>query len=184
MNKKVQWIVRTGVLLAVLIALQALMKPLGQLVTGSCVNAVLALSVTLCGIGCGSVVALFSPLLAFLLGIAPSVITVPVIMLGNLTFVLVLNLADWRRPGLTFSRVLALPFAAAGKFGMLYLLVNQVVCGVLADGLLAKGLLKAPMLKALPVTFGLTQLITALIGGAIGIILFIPLRKAIRLPRQ
>ena len=67
---------------------------------------------------------------------------------------------------------------------MLYLLINQVVCGVLADGLLAKGLLKAPMLKALPVTFGLTQLITALIGGAIGIILFIPLRKAIRLPRQ
>ena len=55
MNKKVQWIVRTGVLLAVLIALQALTKPLGQLVTGSCVNAVLALSVTLCGIGCGSV---------------------------------------------------------------------------------------------------------------------------------
>ena len=69
MNKRVRWIARTGVLLAVLIALQAATKPLGQLVTGSCVNAVLTLSVTLCGIGCGAVVALVSPLLAFLLGI-------------------------------------------------------------------------------------------------------------------
>ena len=40
------------------------------------------------------------------------------------------------------------------------------------------------MLQALPVTFGITQLITALIGGAVGIALFIPLRKAIRPDRQ
>ncbi len=184
MNKRVRWIARTGVLLAVLIALQAATKPLGQLVTGSCVNAVLTLSVTLCGIGCGAVVALVSPLLAFLLGIAPSVVTVPAIMLGNLTFVLVLNLADWRRPGLTVPRVIMWPLAAAAKFGMLYLVVSKVICGVLTDQLMAAGVLKAPMLQALPVTFGITQLITALIGGAVGIALFIPLRKAIRPDRQ
>lgn len=184
MNKRVLWIARTGVLLAVLIALQALTKPLGQLVTGSCVNAVLTLSVTLCGIGCGAVVALVSPVLAFLLGIAPNLVTVPAIMVGNLVFVLVLNLADWRRPGLTVPRVVMWPLAAAAKFGVLYLAVSQLICGVLADGLMASGVLKAPMLNALPVTFGVPQLVTALIGGAVGIALFIPLRKAVRPQRQ
>lgn len=183
MNKHVRWIARTGVLLALLIALQAATKPFGQLVTGSCVNAVLTLSVTLCGIGCGAVVALVSPLAAFLLGIAQNVVTVPAIMLGNLTFVLVLNLVDWRRPGLTAPRVVICPIAAAAKFGMLYLTVSRLICMALSDRLLAAGILKEPMLKALPVTFGIPQFITALIGGAAGIILFIPLRKAIRKDR-
>ena len=184
MRKRILWITRTGVLLAVLIALQAITKPLGQLVTGSCVNAVLTLSVTLCGIGCGAVVALVSPLLAFLLGIAPNVVTVPAIMLGNLTFVLILSLADWRTSGLTVPRIIMWLIAAAAKFGVLYLAVSKVICGLLSDHLLTAGILKAPMLNALPATFGIPQLITALIGGAVGIVLFIPLRKAIRPVRQ
>ena len=50
MSKKVRWITETAVMLALLVTLQALTKPLGQLVTGSCVNAVLAVSVLLAGI--------------------------------------------------------------------------------------------------------------------------------------
>ena len=184
MRKRILWITRTGVLLAVLIALQAITKPLGQLVTGSCVNAVLTLSVTLCGIGCGAVVALVSPLLAFLLGIAPNVVTVPAIMLGNLTFVLILSVADWRKSGLTVPRIIMWLIASAAKFGVLYLTVSKVICGLLSDQLLTAGILKVPMLNALPATFGIPQLITALIGGAVGIVLFIPLRKAIRPVRQ
>ena len=42
MSKNVRWITETAVMLALLIALQALTKPLGQLVTGSCVNAVIS----------------------------------------------------------------------------------------------------------------------------------------------
>ena len=45
MRKKVLWITETAVMLALLVTLQALTKPMGQLVTGSCVNAVLAISV-------------------------------------------------------------------------------------------------------------------------------------------
>ena len=45
MSKKVRWITETAVMLALLVTLQALTKPAGQLVTGSCVNAVLAVSV-------------------------------------------------------------------------------------------------------------------------------------------
>ena len=50
MGLKTRWIVRTGVLLALLITLQALTKPLGQLVTGSCVNALLAVAALFGGV--------------------------------------------------------------------------------------------------------------------------------------
>ena len=53
MNKKIRWITETAVMIALLVALQAITKPLGQLVTGSCVNAILALSVLLGGMACG-----------------------------------------------------------------------------------------------------------------------------------
>ena len=42
--KKTVWIARTAVCLALLIAIQFLTKSLGQLVTGSCVNLVLAIA--------------------------------------------------------------------------------------------------------------------------------------------
>ena len=45
MNKKVRWITETAVLLALLIVLQWITKPFSQIVTGSCVNAVLAVTV-------------------------------------------------------------------------------------------------------------------------------------------
>ena len=63
---KILWMSRTAVMLAMLIAAQALTKPLGQLVTGSCVNAVLAAAGLLCGISSGITVALLSPGFAYL----------------------------------------------------------------------------------------------------------------------
>ena len=53
MNKKIRWITETAVMLALLVCLQALTKPMGQLVTGSCVNAVLAVSALVGGLICG-----------------------------------------------------------------------------------------------------------------------------------
>ena len=72
MNRKVRWITETAVLLALLVVLQYATRPLSQIVTGSCVNAVLAVTVLLAGTGSGVTVALISPVMAYLLGIAPS----------------------------------------------------------------------------------------------------------------
>ena len=47
--KKTVWIARTAVCLALLIAIQFLTKSLGQLVTGSCVNLVLAIAALIGG---------------------------------------------------------------------------------------------------------------------------------------
>ena len=176
MRKKILWITQTAAMLALLVALQWATKPLGQLVTGSCVNAVLVVTVLMAGISSGMTVALISPVMAYLLGIAPNLATVPAIMVGNALFVTAWRLLDGRA---LWRKALAWISAAAIKFGALYALVVWVICGIAADALLAQGILKAPMLKALPASFGITQLITALIGGAVAMVLVPPLKKAL-----
>ena len=179
MSKKIRWITETAIMLALLVTLQALTKPMGQLVTGSCVNTVLAVSALVGGLGSGITVALISPVLAFLLGIAPQILTVPAIMAGNTVYVVLLYvLAD--RSGKNLGKQLtAWLIAAVAKFAALYFIVVKLICGVMAPSLLAAGTLKEPMLKALPVTFSWPQLITALIGGAVALAIVPVLRKAL-----
>ena len=178
MNKKVFWITETAVLLALLVALQYLTKGFGQLVTGSCVNAILAIAVLFVGLGSGITVALVSPVLAYLLGIAPQILVVPAIMAGNAVFVLVLHyLVSGRKPLLQIVGWIA---AALCKSAVLYLIVAKVICGVLAGSLLASGALKEPMLQALPATFSWPQLVTALIGGGLALLVVPALKKALK----
>lgn len=179
MNKKIRWITETAVMLALLVCLQALTKPMGQLVTGSCVNAVLAVSAMVGGIGCGLVVALCSPVLAYLLGIAPQILTVPAIMVGNTVFVVLLSVLADKTGKNIVKQVIAWVAAAAAKFASLYAIVVWLICGVLSENLLASGVMKESMLKALPATFSWPQLFTALIGGAVALAITPVLRKAL-----
>jgi len=179
MNKKIRWITETAVMLALLVSLQALTKPMGQLVTGSCVNAVLAISVLLGGMGCGITVAFISPVLAFLLGIAPQILTVPAIMAGNTVYVVLLSLICDPSGKNMVKQVIAWLVASAAKFATLYAIVVGLICGVMSEPLLASGTLKAPMLQALPATFSWPQLFTALIGGAVALAVVPVLKKAL-----
>ena len=180
MNKKIRWITETAVLLALLVTLQALTKGFGQLVTGSCVNAILVVAALVGGLSCGLTVALISPILAFLLGIAPQILTVPAIMVGNSLYVVLLWLLSDKNGKKLWKQIVALVVAAAVKFGALYLIVAKVICGLLAPSLLEAGTLKQPMLKALPATFSWPQLFTALIGGGVVILILPMLRKALK----
>lgn len=187
MNRKLLWITHTALMLAMLICLQwagSLIpeQMTKQLITGTCVNAVLAVTALTVGLRSGITVAVISPVCAFLLGIAPNLITVLPIMLGNVCFVALLRLltgeALWRK-------ALALTVAAAVKFGVLYLLVVEVICGVASGALLGQKLgqtvlLAPPMLKLLPMMFAWPQLVTALAGGAIALLLVPVLKKAQR----
>ena len=184
MSKKIRWITETAVMLALLVSLQALTKPMGQLVTGSCVNAVLAITVLLAGISSGIAVALISPVFAFLFGIAPNFVTVLPIMIGNVCFVVLLRLIAGKSHRPIWRQPVALAAAAGVKFGVLYLLVVKVVCGVASGALLGKKLgnivvLAPPMLTKLPAMFTWPQLFTALIGGAVALLLVPVLRKAL-----
>lgn len=179
MKNKIRWITETAVILALLITLQAATKGFGQLVTGSCVNALLAIAVLVGGLGCGLTVAVISPAMAFLLGIAPQILTVPAIMAGNAVFVTLLHLLAARSEKL-WRKLAAWLVSAAAKFAVLYATVAWLICGVLSQSLLSAGVLKPPMLTALPATFGIPQLITALIGGGAALLIAPVLRKALR----
>ena len=184
MFKKIRRLTETAVMLALLIALQALTKPLGQLVTGSCVNAVLAITALLVGMGGGITVALISPVCAFLLGIAPNFVTVLPIMAGNVCFVVLLRLIAGKCRCLSWRQPVALVVAAGAKFGALYLLVVKIICGAASGALLGKKVgdvvvLAPPMLKKLPAMFTWPQLFTALIGGAAALLIVPILRKAL-----
>ena len=186
MNKKIRWITETAALLALLICLQwagSLIpdQTVKQLVTGSCVNTVLAVAALYAGMGSGITIALVSPVCAFVFGIAPNLITVLPTMAGNACFVILLRLiyghSLWRKP-------LAVITAAGAKFGVLYLLVVQVICNLASGTLLGKKLgdavlLAPPMLKMLPVMFTWPQLITALVGGTLAILIVPILKKAL-----
>ena len=176
MKKNVFWITETAAMLALLIALQWVSKPLGQLVTGSLVNTVLAVSALFGGLSCGLTVAFLSPVFAYLLGIAPNLIAVPVIMIGNALFVTLLTLLTGKP---LWKRIWAWLAAAVGKFAVMYALIVWVVCGLAGEFLLAQGLLKAPMLNMLPATFSWPQLVTALIGGGISLVIVPILKKAL-----
>ena len=180
MKKKIRWITETAVMLALLVSLQAVTKPMGQLVTGSCVNAILAVAALVGGLSSGLTVALISPILAFLLGIAPQILTVPAIMVGNAVYVVLLSLLADKSGKNLVKQVIAWLVAAGAKFASLYAIVVLLICGVLSESLLASGMMKAPMLKALPATFSWPQLFTALIGGAVALLIVPVLRKALR----
>ena len=187
MNKKIRFITETAVMLALLVALQALTKPFGQIVTGSCVNAILAIAALVGGLGCGITVAVISPVLAFMLGIAPNFITVAPIMLGNTGYVLLLWLLLGKGKQPLWKQPVALALAACAKFGVLYLLVVKIICGVAANALLGQKLgetvlLAPPMLKLLPTMFTWPQLFTALIGGCVALLMVPVLRKALKRP--
>ena len=179
MNKKIRWIGETAVMLALLVSLQALTKGFGQFVTGSCVNVVLAISALVGGLSCGITVAVISPVMAFLLGIAPQILTVPAIMAGNTVYVVALYLLSDRSGKNVVRQIAAWLLAAVAKFVTLYAIVVGLICGVLSESLLASGALKAPMLQALPATFSWPQLVTALIGGALALIIAPLVRKAL-----
>ena len=180
MNKKIRWITETAIMLALLVTLQALTKGFGQLVTGSFVNAVLAVTVLVAGLGSGVTVALVSPVLAYLLGIAPQILTVPAIMVGNCVYVLLLYFLAGKGSRRILRQILAWVVAAAAKFAVLYAIVAWLICGLLAEKLLASGAMKLPMLQKLPALFSWPQLFTALIGGAIALTIAPLLRKALR----
>ena len=189
MNKKIRWITETAVMLALLICLQwagsfVPEQMTKQLITGSFVNAVLAVTVLMVGLSSGITVALISPVFAYFLKIAPNFITVLPIMVGNVCFVVLLRLICGETMKPVWKQPIALAAAAVVKFGVLYVLVVKIICGVASGALLGKKLgsvvlLAPPMLKMLPTMFAWPQLVTALIGGTLALVIVPTLRKAL-----
>lgn len=135
--KKTTWIAQTAVCLALLIAFQLLTRSLGQLVTGSCVNLVLAVAALLGGVWSGVTVALVSPFCAYLLGIGPAFFPlVPCIALGNAVYAVLFGLLvgkclQKKQTGGAFG---CMALAALAKFAVLYAVLVRLVAPVIVPG--------------------------------------------------
>lgn len=179
MDRKALWITQTGVLLALLIVVQAVTSGLGNtLVTGSLVNLILIVAVTTGGLASGLSIALLSPIFAFMFGIGPAFPQIVFcVMLGNAVIVTVWHLMAVRNKKQEIPNfVMATVVGAVCKFGVLYLSVVQFVVPIL---------LKMPAPKAAMVSgaFSFPQLITALIGGGLSILVVPVLSKALNRQR-
>ena len=180
MNKKIRWITETAVMLALLITLQwmgsLIAEPMTkQLVTGSLVNVVLAITVLFAGLNSGLTVAVISPVLAFFIGIAKPWL-VPVSMVGNVVLVILLYIIAGKDSRKIVRQVLAWLTAAVAKYAAMY------GVGVLLLGKLLAGPLGLAKTDIAPVIKSCTwvQLVTALIGGAVALSITPALRKALR----
>lgn len=146
---RVKFITRTSVLLALTIAFQNL--KLGQLVTGSLVNAILYISTSLVSWSSGVLIGAITPWIALLVGILKPALgpAVPFIMLGNAILALVFySLKDK-------NFFIAVGAASCIKFLVLYISTQFLIN------------LNPVIASALQ----FPQLITALIGGFIAFII-------------
>jgi len=176
-HKKVLWITRTAILIALTVVLQfttlqfaPVLGPLTQFLTGSIVNLMLILSVMTCGLTTGLTVAVFTPIMPTLLGFGPVWPVVPFISAGNMALCAVWHFIGNRKIVNTYvSFGLALIAGAVAKFLVLYIGVVQLAMRFIPG-----------LPQPLAFMFSYPQIITASIGGACAIILLSPLKKAMK----
>lgn len=176
-KKRTLWITRTAVFIALLIVLQAATASLGNVfITGSIVNMLLVISVMTCGFASGFSVAVISPVIAKLIGIGPLWILIPFIAAGNIMLVLIWHFVGNREVRHSYAAyVAALIAAAAAKFFVLYIGIVKIAVPLFLN-------LPEQQAKVVSNMFSLTQLVTALAGGILAVMILPSLKKAIRLP--
>ena len=175
MNKeKTLWITRTAIFIALLVVLQAATAALGNtIITGSVVNMLLIVSDMTCGKMSGLCVAAISPILAKLIGIGPLWNLIPFIVAGNITLILIWHFIGNGHWGHKYAmRIIALATAAAAKFLVLYIGIVQIAVPLLLK-------LPEPQASVISSMFSIPQLITALLGGGMALLVLTPLKKAI-----
>lgn len=161
MGKEVNFITKTGLLLALALVIQIGLAPFAQPVVGPLVNMVLLLSVAMVGPLGAAIVGCLTPIIAFAVGIMTLLPVLPVIMLGNVVFVMVLWFSRRGRP------LLGVILSALAKFSVMAAGVR-----ILASFFLPN--LPPPVVA----TLSLPQLYSALLGGFVGVLVLHYLPKS------
>ena len=163
LNRK---LTRTALLLALALSFQIGLMPLAQPAVGPLVNMTLLMAVMVVGPAPAVVIGCITPLMAFLLGIMPLPILVPVVMLGNTALILVYTLmANRLTKGLPLLSVMA---GATVKFLVMASLIRLTAHFFMPN-----------MPPRLVHAFSLPQLFTALLGGVMALLILrcLPLRS-------
>jgi riboflavin transporter len=175
-NKNVTYLVQSSVLLASAIVFQIVgsrIPGINQLLVGSVINAVLLVAAYLCGTFYGAAIGVLTPWTALLVGqLKPAMAPfIPFIMIGNALFVICFGLLASK---MQKGKYAGIALGAVLKFSFLYFSATKLIY-------LFKMNLPANIAKALATAMGSTQLVTALIGGALALALIETLVKRVKL---
>lgn len=168
MTFDVKKLTRTSLLLALAIVFQAIGRsyPIAsQFLVGPIINTIFILCLFLNGLSWSILVAMLTPLLAWSLGQLPAPLgpIIPIIILGNISFILVFHVGRKLLKGT--SALLDLPsilFASLAKFGIIYFGVKLALEFINLAPQAAKAATKL---------MGINQLITALAGGILALVI-------------
>jgi len=178
-KSNVLFITQTAVLLAILMVVQLMFRSIGQLAIGSIVNLILLTATLAIGRRSGLFIGLISPFLAYLLGVGPALIQIVIfVATANSLLVSVAGLlakksiTDTSLKGMAKSAV-ALAFASVCKTAFLWIGGVKIAMPLMSG--LSEG--QVAMLTA---SFTWMQLVTALIGSGLAIVVVPLLLKTLR----
>ena len=172
-KNRIRWMTRTAAFIAMLVVLQMVTAPLGNtFVTGAIVNMLLIIAVMTGGLACGLSVAVISPVLAKLVGIGPLWVLIPVIVIGNAALVsLWFWIGNREMKHRNMALILALLSAAVLKFLILFTGIVLILVPVFLN-------LNEQQTAVVTSMFSIPQLINALSGGTLAMLLLPLLKKA------
>ncbi len=154
---------KTGVLLALALCFQIGLFPFAQPAVGPLVNMTLLVATSVVGPIPAMVIGSITPLMAFMLGIMPLPVLLPVVMLGNTCFIIVFQVLSTKMP----KKYQAVPLliSAFAKYVVMALMirfVGQLIMPGMPDTLIQ--------------AFSLPQFYTAVVGGimALTIMRYLP----------
>ncbi|MEN1758885.1 ECF transporter S component [Anoxynatronum sibiricum] len=157
---------RAGILMALALSFQIGLMPLAQPAVGPLVNMTLVIAAVVVGPALAVLIGCITPFMAFLLGIMPLPVLVPVVILGNTALILVYTLMC---KGLTRSfSFLSLLVAATAKFLVMATMIRFIAHFFMPN--IPQRLIHA---------FSLPQLYTALLGGLMALLIlrYLPINK-------
>ncbi|MDR0314564.1 MAG: ECF transporter S component [Oscillospiraceae bacterium] len=174
--RRTLYITQTAVMLALLIIIQFVTRPFSQLVTGSLVNLILFTSVLVIGLSCGLTISVISPFFAVFFQIGPPIAVAPFIVIGNIVLVVLVWLIRnfIISPDVKRKTIAAAGMTAASVIHMAFLWIGLVTIALPMMGLPGKQSTLISAMMTWP------QLITALIGSALAMIIVPPLKKAMK----
>lgn len=161
-------LVRTAVLLALALIFQIGFRMFAQPLVGPLVNMTLILSVLLVGPISGIFIGILTPVIAFMTSIIPLAPLMPIVAVGNILLVIIFYLFN-QKTSINGNQWFGIAVSAVVKFIFLAFAVRMI---------LPAFVVKVP--PAIITSFTLPQLYTALIGGAVAILIYPLLKKGIK----
>lgn len=164
----------TALMLALCIVSQ-FFKNLSVYITGPIINLILLVALLYAGRGCAFILSVITPVTAFMITGSPIMAALPIVMVavmaGNAIYVWGFDIAQklWKK------MVVSVLVASALKAALMGVSISVVILPLLGPG---SGL-PEKAIKVAQTTFSVTQLIAALIGGAV-LCLIWPLIKKYR----